>query len=59
MAFDAAAYRPAAPAQLIEAAEAPCPVWAAANPDRALARLFVAPMDCEAVDVLTAPESRA
>ncbi len=31
-----------------------CPVWTAANPDRALAFLYVMPVDCMAVDVLTA-----
>jgi hypothetical protein len=36
----------------IDAFDAPCPVWAAENPDRALALLFVAPRDCAAVDVL-------
>ena len=41
-------------AQAIEAAGAPCPAWTAANPDRALTWLFVAPADCLAVDVLTA-----
>lgn len=41
-------------AQAIDAAGAPCPAWTAANPDRALAWLFVAPNDCLAVDVLTA-----
>lgn len=58
MAFDSA-YAPATPtaiptltAALIDASEAPCPVWAAENPDRALALLFVAPRDCAAVDVL-------
>lgn len=58
MAFDSA-YAPAAPAAiptltaaLIDALDAPCPVWAAENPDRALALLFVAPRDCAAVDVL-------
>jgi hypothetical protein len=56
MAFDAADFRPAAPT--VAAAEAaPCPVWTAANPDRALAFLFVAPQDCDAVDVLTALEA--
>ncbi len=59
MAFDAAAYTPAAQtamprrtAALIDASEAPCPMWAAENPDRALALLFVAPHDCAAADVL-------
>lgn len=57
MAYDAAAFplapRTAAPsALLIDAAPAPCPKWAAQNPDRALALLFVAPQDCDAVDVL-------
>lgn len=57
MAFDAAAYapnslKPVLPVPTpVEAAE-PCPVWAAANPDRALALLFVAPRACAAVDVL-------
>lgn len=60
MAFDAAHYPVAqTPAGqtvtgLIDAAPAPCPRWTAENPDRALALLFVAPQDCEAVDVLTA-----
>lgn len=59
MAFDSAAYTPAVrtaiatpTAALIDACPAPCPVWAAENPDRALALLFVAPQDCAAVDVL-------
>lgn len=60
MAYDAAAFPlaprtavPATPARLlIDAAPAPCPKWAAQNPDRALALLFVAPQDCAAVDVL-------
>lgn len=59
MAFDAAVYptrRPAAAplsiAALIDAAGDPCPIWAAENPDRALALLFVAPRDCAAVDIL-------
>jgi len=59
MPFDAAVYpirsavapRPSSTA-LIERAGAPCPVWTAENPDRALALLFVAPQDCPAVDVL-------
>ena len=53
MAFDSTDYA----AQTLPAAEtAPviCPRWAAENPDRALALLFVAPQDCDAVDVLTA-----
>ncbi len=41
-------------AEVIDRAGAPCPVWTAANPDRALAWLFVAPADCMAVDILTA-----
>ncbi|MBU1325824.1 MAG: hypothetical protein KJ676_11315 [Alphaproteobacteria bacterium] len=55
MAFDAADFRPATPV----APEVPvlCPVWTAQNPDRALAFLFVAPHDGDAVDVLTAPEA--
>jgi len=59
MAFDSAAYTPAvrtaipAPtAALIDAFDAPCPIWAAENPDRALALLFVAPRNCAAVDVI-------
>lgn len=59
MAYDAAAFSPrsltvtAPPAALlIDAAAAPCPEWAARNPERALALLFVAPQDCDAVDVL-------
>lgn len=60
MAYDAVAFplaaRTATPAAsaalLIDAAPAPCPQWAARNPDRALALLFVAPQDCDAVDVL-------
>lgn len=54
MAFDAAEFRP----QHMAPAVAPlCPLWTAANPDRALAVLFVAPQDGEAVDVLTALEA--
>ncbi|MGZ9099594.1 MAG: hypothetical protein ACXW3O_07820 [Brevundimonas sp.] len=59
MAFDSVAYDSAIRAALrsptgalIDASDAPCPVWAAKNPDRALALLFVAPRDCAAVDVL-------
>lgn len=37
---------------LIDAASAPSADVASANPDRALAMLFVAPRDCMAVDVL-------
>jgi hypothetical protein len=58
MAFDAAAYTSNSlklvtpvPAP-IEVADELCPVWAAENPDRALALLFVAPRACAAVDVL-------
>ena len=63
MAFDAATFAPqsvsAAPVRptlnaVIVAAGEPCPVWAAQNPDRALAFLFVAPQDCAAVDILLA-----
>lgn len=61
MAFDALAFRPAAPAAATQgqafSPEAPCPVWTARNPDRALALLFVAPQDCAAVDVLTSLEA--
>ena len=59
MAFDFIACTPAtqtaiatATAALIDAFDVPCPIWAAENPDRALALLFVAPRDCAAVDVL-------
>ncbi len=54
MAFDAAAYAPAAVpvSALIGRAGDPCPAWAIENPDRALALLFVAPRACPAVDVL-------
>lgn len=57
MAFDAATY-PAGKTDaitlgtLIETSIAAYPAWAAENPDRALALLFVAPRDCMAVDVL-------
>lgn len=59
MAFDAATFAPSAPVRapldaVIDAAGAPCPIWAKANPDRALAFLFVAPQDCAAVDTLLA-----
>lgn len=60
MPFDALTYSrqpapaPASLTALIDAAGEPCPVWAAENPDRALAFLFVAPQDCAAVDVLVA-----
>lgn len=59
MAFDAATFAPTAPVSpsldaMIDAAGDLCPVWAAQNPDRALAFLFVAPQDCAAVDVLLA-----
>lgn len=61
MPFDSANYAPAqstpvaAPAtRLIDTVPDLCPEWAALNPDRALALLFVAPRDCAAVDVLTA-----
>ncbi|WP_332660948.1 hypothetical protein [Brevundimonas sp.] len=58
MAFDAAAYVPASPIQVLPAVEPLdaagdlCPAWTAENPDRALALLFVAPRACAAVDVL-------
>jgi hypothetical protein len=55
MAFDAADFRP--DAAQVQATPALCPLWTAANPDRALAFLFVAPQDGDAVDVLTAPEA--
>lgn len=60
MAFDSFA-APRAPlsqdltaVEAIDAAGALCPAWAAANPDKALAWLFVAPSDGLAVDILTA-----
>ena len=37
-----------------EAAARPDAAWAAANPDRALAFLFVCPQPCEALDELLA-----
>lgn len=58
MAFDSTAYAHGSPAPalplpaLIDAAGDPCPMWAAENPDRALALLFVAPRACAAVDAL-------
>ena len=52
MAFDAATY--AAPTPTETEGEILCPVWAAANPDKALAFLFVAPHDSDAVDALMA-----
>ena len=39
---------------MFELAADPDPVWAAGNPDRMLAFLFVAPRDCAAVDQLLA-----
>lgn len=53
MAFDSTDFAAAPKAAIEQAAPAICPVWAAENPDRALALLFVAPHDCDAVDVLT------
>lgn len=55
MAFDAANYsqaRPVAAEPKAFGTDELCPIWAAENPDRALAFLFVAPQDCAAVDVL-------
>lgn len=54
MAFDAANYPQAQPVAAPATADGAelCPIWAAENPDRALAFLFVAPQDCAAVDVL-------
>lgn len=55
MPFDSAAYpmpKPALDGGAGDTAETLCPVWAAENPDRALAFLLVAPSDCAAVDVL-------
>lgn len=56
MAFDTLTptVAPLSAAALIDACAAPSVDWAMANPDRALAVLFVAPQDCDAVDVLTA-----
>ena len=51
MAFDAANYPQAKPVA-VEVTEELCPIWAAENPDRALAFLLVAPQDGAAVDVL-------
>lgn len=50
----AAAERAVQAAALIEAVGDPDPAWAASNPDRMLAFLFVAPRDCAAVDALLA-----
>lgn len=50
MAFDAANYPQTQPVAPV--VDELCPNWAAENPDRALAFLFVAPQDCAAVDVL-------
>ncbi|HYE42942.1 MAG TPA: hypothetical protein VEA15_06055 [Caulobacteraceae bacterium] len=44
----------ASAATLIDTAVAPDADWAARNPERALAFLFVAPQDCAAADVLMA-----
>lgn len=53
MAFDAANFPQAKPVAATTAENTElCPVWAAENPDRALALLFVAPQDCVAVDIL-------
>ena len=41
-------------ARLVDTVQDLCPDWAALNPDRALALLFVEPRDCAAVDELTA-----
>ena len=41
-------------AAAFEAAHEPEAAWAAANPDRALAFLFVDPRPCEALDALLA-----
>ena len=59
MPFDAFSYPSSTDAAvstvgLIDAAVELCPTWAALNPDRALAFLFVAPQDCAAVDVIAA-----
>lgn len=59
MPFDAFSYSSStqpdvSSAGLIDAAVELCPTWAALNPDRALAFLFVAPQDCAAVDVIAA-----
>lgn len=46
---------PAVPVpSMFERAADPDPVWAAGNPDRMLAFLFVTPRDCPAVDALLA-----
>ena len=63
MAFDSVTFAPADrpldnPAGL-DTAAAPCPEWTRENPDRALALLFVAPVDCAAVDVLVSLPAKA
>ncbi len=61
MAFDSVAFAPTVqdrPADL-DLAAAPCPEWTAANPDRALALLFVAPVDCAAVVILVSLPAKA
>ena len=54
MAFDAADFTPAPTPAPVLADESLCPIWAGANPDRALAFLYVAPQDGPAVDALIA-----
>jgi hypothetical protein len=48
------ARQPADVADAFQAARTPDAAWAAANPERALAFLFVCPSPCEALDVLLA-----
>jgi len=62
MAFDSVAFTPVARlnrAPELDMAAAPCPEWTRQNPDRALALLFVAPVDCAAVDVLVSLPAKA
>lgn len=54
MAFDAADFTPTQTASPALVDDVLCPIWAAANPDRALAFLYVAPQDGPAVDALIA-----
>ena len=63
MAFDSVAFapvvRPLDRSSELEMAALPCPEWTRENPDRALALLFVAPVDCAAVDVLVSLPAKA
>ncbi len=63
MAFDSVAFAPAVRpldrSIKLDMAAPPCPEWTRENPDRALALLFVAPVDCAAVDVLVSLPAKA